>query len=729
LIYENQEAPSPENQQSADIEAKIKRKVLERIEQTNIADELDEEDLTKIGEDCKKGFDADVNSRKDWDSEMADWLKLASQIREDKSFPWKDASNVKYPLISTAAMQFSARAYPSLVPGDGRAVKARIYGKDPTGEKGLKAERVASFMNFQITYDIPEWEEDMDKMLISSAVVGNTYKKTFYDIIQDKIESKLVYVENLIVDYWAESLDSAERISEILYLSPRLVAAKKKKGAFLDIDYEAATTPEKITHTTEGSDKTVQTDVKETTPYQFIEQHTYLDLDKDGIMEPYVVTFHYKTGKVARITARYSEKDILLNEDGDVYQINPIQYYTKFGFIPNPNGSFYDMGFGSLLGPINESVNTLVNQLIDSGTLNNLQAGWIGKGLRLKMGESSFSPGEWKVVNAVGDDLRKQIVPLLTKEPSATLFNLLGMLVQSGKELASVAEIFTGKLPGQNTKATTVQESIEQGMKVFTAIYKRVYRSLEKEFKKIYRLNKIYINQEKYISVLDDQVGPDDFNDESYDICPAADPTASTASERLEKAMMLLPLLQLGTIDPMKVTMRILQAQEQPNWQELIPGMAETGQPAPPPPPPPDPKVIAMQQKAELDMAKGKMDMAAKQQEMEMNQRSAEMKLKMQEQENQVKLQSKVIEAQIDQKIAAQKAQAEALAAHQKMAVSGAQANQQMAVSRLQTGQQMALSDAQHRQKMQQAKEAPKSKTQNSQGGSSTQSRKRSKKN
>lgn len=686
------------------------------IEQTNIADNLNDEELQKIGEDCKKGFDHDVQSRSEWDKEADEWLKISAQIREEKHFPWVGAANVKYPLISTAAMQFSARSYPSLVPGDGKVVQTRTFGKDPTGEKIKKAERVSSYMNFQLTYEMDSWEEDMDKLLMSVAVVGNVYKKTFYDTLLRRIESNLVYVENLVVDYWAESLDKAERISEVLYLSPRIVDAKKKMKMFRDIDYDAPVSPQNFTGTTESSQKTTPPPVEETTPFQFIEQHTYLDLDGDGIREPYVVTFHYKTARVARITARYSEKDIVLNKKGKVAYITPIQYYTKFGFIPNPNGSFYDMGFGSLLGPLNEAVNTLVNQLLDAGTLNNLQAGWIGKGLRVKMGDSQFSPGEWKVVNAVGDDLRKQIVPLLTKEPSAVLFQLLGMLVQSGKELASVAEIFTGKLPGQNTKATTVNESIEQGMKVFTAIYKRIYRSLEKEFKKMYRLNKIYLDEKKYVKVLDDYVGPDDFDSETYDVCPAADPTASTSSERLEKAMMLLPLLQLGTIDPMKVTMRILQAQEQPNWEELIPGMAETGQPQPKPPPP-DPKLIAAQQKAETDAQKAKMDMMAKQQDMEMNQRSKEMELAMKGQEAQIDLQSKIVNAQIDQQIARQKGN-----------LAAAQAQQQMAVNTMKTQSDMANTAAQHQQKQQQIRESSKSTETSSKSGNSTRSRKPSKK-
>ena len=691
-----------DDQASQDI--RDRNSVLELIEQTNIAEKLDEDKLRKIGSDCKAAYDADLDSRKDWEKDMEEWLKLAAQMREDKTYPWPGASNIKYPLISTAAMQFSARAFPALVPGDGKIVKSRIYGKDPQGEKASKADRVSTYMNFQLTYDMPYWIDEMDKLLMSVSVFGMMFKKTYYNTLHKKVESKLIYPENLVVDYWARSLEEAERISEIVYLPPREVESKKKRGLFLEKDYEKQVPPERqppFFNLTSGQTPPV---VEETTPLQFVEQHCYLDLDDDGIVEPYVVTFHAKSGCVARITARFTDQDIILDDDNEIVAVTPIQYYTKYGFIPNPDGSFYDLGFGPLLGPINEAVNTLVNQLVDAGTVNNLQAGFIGKGLRVKMGDANFKPGEWKVVNAVGDDIRKQLVPLPANPPSPVLFQLLGMLVTSGKELASVAEIFTGKMPGQNTPATTTQETIEQGMKVFTAIYKRVYGSLEKEFKKIYRLNKIYINEDKYVNVLDDNVGPDDFNDESYDICPAADPTASTATEKLQKAMALVPLLQLGTIDPMQVTMRILEAQEQPNWQQLIPGMAETGQPQPQPPPP-DPKVMAAQAKAETDQKKAQMDMMAKQQDMEMNQRSKEMELAMKAQEKQIDLQNKIVESRMDMQIARDK----------------------QVIARQDAQNKMMLSDAQHKQKLQQESEKS-AQRQSSQSGSRTQSRKQSSK-
>jgi chaperonin GroES len=582
-----QEAPSPSQQLRA------------QIESVNLAKGMDKDKLEDIGNLAKKGYESDKRSREQWEEDMKEWTKLAIQCREQKSYPWPKASNVKYPLLSTAAMQFAARAYPSLIPSDGKVVKCTVAGKDPTGEKLNRAERISTYMSYQLLKEMYSWEEDMDKMLIMLPVIGTMFKKTYFDRVDQKNCSKLVMPHNLVVNYWTKCLEDSERVSEIIEMSPRILKERQLADVFLDIDLD--------TPVAQNGKNLPEFD--ETTPYVLIEQHTYLDLDDDGYKEPYIVTFQESTGKVLRITARYDDKSIVTDESGKLVKIVPINYYTKFGFIPNPDGSFYDMGFGVLLGPLNESVNTLINQLIDAGSLSNLQSGFIGKGLRIKMGESRFQPGEWKAVNATADDLKKQILPLPVKEPSMVLFQLMGSLITSGKELASVAEIFVGKMPGQNTPATTTMATIEQGMKVFTAVYKRIYRSLAEEFKKLYRLNEVYLNPQTYAEIIDVQVGPNDFTYEGHDICPGADPTAMSQTEKLLKAQGLMELLPSGVLDPMKVVLRVLQAQEQPNIEELItPQAAETGQPQQQP----DPKMLEMQMKGQAEEKKH----ALKQQEM-----------------------------------------------------------------------------------------------------------------
>lgn len=663
------------------------------LQSTNIAKTLDDDVLAKIGEQCKRGYEMDLNSRSNWEADLDDWINLANQVREQKNFPWRNASNVKYPLLSTAAMQFAARAYPSLVPDNGQVVKSWVIGKDPTGEKLAKADRVSTYMSYQVMHQMENWNEEMDKMLMMLPIVGTMFKKTFYDRAQDKIVSNLVLPKNLVVNYWAKNLEDCERISEIIYMSKRVLKERQNQEIYLDIDLGEPQLP--LTSNNEGNALD-----SETLPYTIIEQHTFCDLDDSGYPKPYIVTFDEGSGKVLRITNRFRKDDVVVDEKGKVLKIKPQQLYTKFGFIPNPDGSFYDIGFGVLLGPLNESVNTLINQLVDSGTLNNLQSGFIGKSLKLRAGDQSFDPGEWKPVNATGDDLRKQIVPLPTKEPSNVLFQLMGTLITSGKELASVAEIFVGKMPGQNTPATTTMASIEQGMKVFTAVYKRIFRSLAQEFNKIFELNALYTDPQTVVAVIDTEVGPEDFSKESYDICPGADPSAMSKTEKLTKAQGLVEALQIfGPImNPVEVAIRVLEAQEQPNYQKLFSQQVlETGQV---PPPPPDPKIMAIQAKMQADQQKVAIDAQAKQQEMELEARSHQQKMMM---ESQMHAQKMKQQQESDQVRAASEIQ--------KARVNIATAQAQ--------GQQKVVQNAQtHQQQMSQAKEKAKlSKTSNSKNG------------
>lgn len=682
MNYDLADGQTEEDQSSLDIEDESDRQLDKVSLSKNLAEDLDEDTLTKIGSVCKNGFDADIQSRTHWEEKVKDWQDLAMQIQEEKSFPWAGAANVKYPLLSTAAMQFAARAYPSLVPSNGQVVQGVVIGKDPTGQKQEKAQRVADYMSYQVMHEIPYWDEEMDKLLIMLPVVGCMFKKTWFNKEEDRPDSKLIMPLNMVVNYWAQSVAEAERMSEIILMSPRALKEKQLQGIYLDVDLGVAPIPDRHDDTNFSPDE-------DTTPYEIVEQHTYYDLDDDGYAEPLIVTFERNSGKVLRVSIRYYLDDV--TRDGNqIVKIKPICMYTKFSFVPSPDGCFYDIGFGNLLGPLNESVNTTINQLLDSGTLNNLNGGFIGKALRLRAGDTTFTPGEWKPVNATGDDLKKQIVPLPSKEPSGVLLELLKFLVQAGKELASVAEIFTGKMPGQNTPATTTMATVEQGMKVFTAVYKRIFRSLTEEFYKIFDLNGQYLDPNKYVNVLDTTIGPDDFDKKTMDICPAADPQAASQGEKMQKAQALMQLNQAfpGALDPIKVITRMLDAMEIPQYQDLF--TQEVQQSGQLPPPPPDPKVQALQMKSQLDQQKAQGDMQAKAMEMEMEGRDREQQLAMKQQEHALKMQQM-------QQSAAVKAQSDEMAARAKMATSA-----------MQTQQSMAQSQMQHEQSMQQSKEATK---------------------
>ncbi len=650
------------------------------LESKNIAEKLDEEKLDLISRQVGEGFEYDLQSRESWEKCLTEWTNLALQVKEEKTWPWTGASNVKYPLLSTAAMQFNARSYPSLVPSVGDIVKCEVVGQDPQGFKLDQAKRVAKFMSYQLLNEMDNWEEDMDKLLIMLPIVGTLFKKTYYNSVLKHNVSELILPKDIVVNYWAKSLETAERVSQIIELNKRQVKERQMSGIYLDVELG-----DPKPWARDNTNHAVLQDG--TMPYQFIEQHTYYDMDDDGYAEPYVITFERHSKKVVRIVPRFDETTIYVDSKGELQKIDAIQYFTKFSFIPNPDGGFYDIGFGLLLSPLNESVNTLINQLIDAGTLSNLNGGFLGKGLKLKMGDTRWTPGEWKTVQNTADDLRKQIMPLPAKEPSNVLFQLMGTLVTSGKELASVAEIFTGKMPGQNTPATTTMATVEQGMKVFTAVYKRIYRSLKQEYKKLFVLNSVYLDPNKYQAIMDTPVVPEDFKVSNYNICPNADPATPTQTEKLMKAQGLLELLPTGILDPVEVIRRVLDAQEQPSAERLFNKQIQmTGEFQPPP----DPKLQEMQMKGQIEQQKAASDMQQKQFQSELAARDQVMK--------------QAMEAQA----AEQKAQMAAMAAKMDAAINVHKQRIFSATEQAKVNQQLVQNEQTHQQKMRHQEEQAK---------------------
>ena len=665
----------------------------------NLAEDLDDDTLISIGNDVVEGYETDKASREPWEKDLKTWTELALQISGNKTYPWPNAANIKYPLLATAAMQFAARAYPTLVPSDGKIVKCRVIGFDHDGEKTKRAERISKHMSYQVLEEMEDWEEDMDKLLICLPIAGTCFKKTYWNPNKQRNCSILVLPKTLVVNYFCRRLEEAERITEVLTQTKRKVKELQNQGLYLDIKLSdpSVGTEDPTKSINEAFQNTTSED--NTTPYIVLEQHTYLDLDQDGYSEPYIVTVELDSHKVLRIIPRFNGDSVIVDEKSKVISIEATQYYTKYSFIPNPDGGFYDLGFGRLLGPLNNSANTIINQLVDAGSLSNLQSGFIGKGLRIKMGETKFVPGEWKAVNATGDDIKKQIFALPVREPSDVLFKLLDLLLKSGKELASVAEIFVGKMPGQNTPATTTMATIEQGMKVFTSVYKRVYRSLASEFKKIYKLNREYMNNEEYIAVLDEPVQQEDYKGPENDIYPGADPTAVSSQEKQAKIQAVMQLLQLGTIDPMAVTMLYLEAHEIPNPEKLMKQ----------PQPQPDPKMEAIKAKAQVDQQKAQIDMQVAQHKMQLEQATKEQELQMKAAQVQQELEAKkmqaILDAQLAQATQGSKMQMEQQAAQAKMGQQAQQSKLNMVTQAMSHQQTMQQQAEQHKQ---QQKQTPK---------------------
>ena len=572
-----------------------KHEIDRALSEINLAERLREQDkrkgtteLEKIGSLVCRDYDSDEASRTDWMKRNEEWMKLATQVVEHKTFPWDGAANVKYPLLSMAALQFSARAYSSLIPSLD-VVKAKVAGPDPDGALTDKANALSTHMSVQVMHEMDDWEEDMDRLMFVLPIAGCMFKKIYYSEIQGKNVAELVSAKDFVVNYYTKTLKKSPRYTHIQFYTPNEIKEFQNYGIFLEYDEPFGPGQGEDRSTTGDSSTTGlsadQGGEDDDTPRKVLEQYRYLDLDEDGYREPYIVTVDYQTKRVLRIAPNFRLDDVKRGEDGEIQCISPCAWFVKYGFIPNPDGGFYDIGFGLLLGGINESVNTLTNQLLDAGTLNNLNAGFLAKGLRLGGKDLKFKAGEWKVVNAIGDDLRKSIMPLPANPPSPVLFELLGTLAQAGKELASVAEIFTGKLPGQNTPAATTMATIEQGLKVFTSIYKRIYRSLQQEFVLLFKLNQLYTPTEitRFVAEVNGeskeyQVSRHDYQEAKVRILPAADPNMVSETQKLMKLQGLQEFAQFGHINTQEMTRQALVYQGQENIQALMN--------VPPPPPP-----------------------------------------------------------------------------------------------------------------------------------------------
>jgi chaperonin GroES len=542
------------------------------LESKNIAEMLDSDLRANIGARVVDDYEMDKQSRSAWEERNDNSRKLATQVLEAKNTPFDNAANIKYPLLSMSCVQFSARAYPNIVKGRNVA-KCKVIGEDPGGMKAGKADRTSAHMNYQLLDEMQEWETETDRMLTALPVEGCEFKKTYFDPVLGRNVSELVRPYDLVMKYKTKSLEKAVRITQHIYWTKNEAIEKIRAGEWLDIEKDMGFPP-----TQEGDSRQ-----DEDAPHLFLEQHRYWDLDDDGYQEPYIVTVHYESQKVVRIKARWDVDSIQFNKAGKVIKIAPTHYFTKYYFMPSIDGSIYEMGFGDLLGPINETINTSTNQLLDSGTRKNTGGGFIGKealGKGKEAGIITFQPGEWKVVNYRGDDIRKALVPLDWPDPSPVLFNLLGMMVEAGEKLATVTDPLLGEQPPANTPVGTTLALIEQGLKVFTAIYKRIHKSLKDELRKLFRLNRIYLNPQTYFTALDSdkpqQVLQQDYDEKSLDIIPVSDPNEVTDVLKMAKVQMLQ---SIPGLDQGKVADYALQASNIPDYKDFMPK-------EPPQPPP-----------------------------------------------------------------------------------------------------------------------------------------------
>lgn len=519
----------------------------EVINSPNLLPLLNEEDRERVAERVYNGYTSDLMSREGWEKKMAVAMKLALQIVEAKSFPWPNAANIAFPLITISALQFHARAYPALI-GGSQIVKAKLYSPDGSLQLSETGNRISKHMSWQLLEEDEDWEEEHDKLLLILPVMGCVFKKSYFDPLLGHNISELVLPQDLILDYNAKSVGGVRRKTHRIPKHRNDIYERVMQGVYEDILEESwftsAPSPSSLSTSQLSTISSKRTGIQDngqsdsSTPFYLLEQHCWMDLDGDGYEEPYVVTMEESSHTLLRIVTRFYPRNVSRTPKGRIMRIEAEENFTKYPFIPSPDGGIYDIGFGSLLGPINESVNSIINQLVDAGTMSNTGGGFLGRGVTVRGGNYSFAPNEWKRVDSPGEDLKKNILPLPTKEPSGVLFQLLGFLVEYSNRISASTELMSGENIGQNTKVGTTQIMEENGMKIYNAIYKRIWRAMKQEFKKLYSLNSVNLPQEQLFGG-NGVIRRADYTLSPNQIVPAADPYISSDQKKMQQAMML----------------------------------------------------------------------------------------------------------------------------------------------------------------------------------------------
>lgn len=513
------------------------------IKSENIAEELDHDQLGKIANRVLTGYEEDFNSSQEWLADVKKVNELATLAAKKKSYPLPNSSNIKFPIITKAVYEFSSRTYPEIVK-DGQLVKAKTIGKDYTGEKELKARKVAEYMNWQLYWENDDFELELDRLLNKLALIGFVCTKTYFDPIRQIVKTEVCEPEDLIINCNAKSIEDATRISHVIHVKLNDLISGSRQGIYCE----------------DVVDKLVNEYSKEeiTKDIDIIEQHVTLDLDEDDYEEPYIVTVVKDRPEILRIVARYTEQDIK-KKDKKIVRITPTQYFTDFHFLVSPKGKFQSVGFGILLLHLNEAINTVLNQLVDSGQLANLQGGYIDSRLKeIGSGNSNHTPGEFKKLKIMsGTSLQEGILPINYKEPSNVLYQLLGLLIEAARDLSASNDIMSGNASPENSKTGATQALINEGVKVHNSINKRIYRSLGNLFYKIFYFDGIYLDPEKASQVLDEDIKIQDFDQESVDVIPVADPNLASASKIAADIQVLQALMTLPGWDPVKISHRI----------------------------------------------------------------------------------------------------------------------------------------------------------------------------
>ena len=511
----------------------------------NLADILPDDVLNPLGSELKNNYIDYKMSRKEWEKSYTDGLDLLGFKYENRTEPFQGASGATHPVLAEAVTQFQATAYKELLPSDG-PVRTQVLGiKTPA--KDQQAHRVKDFMNYLIMDQMKEYEPEFDSMLFHLPLAGSTFKKVYYDDLLGRAVSKFVPADDLIVPYTANSLQEAEAIIHVVKMSENDLRKQQVAGFYKDVELnppgmivnDEVSKKEKELEGTKKSGKQIPM-------YTLLECHVDLDLEgfedigpdgePTGIKLPYIVTVEEGSGTVLSIRRNYAPNDPKKQR---------VQYFVHFKFLPGLG--FYGFGLIHMIGGLSRTATVALRQLLDAGTLSNLPAGFKQRGVRVRDEAAPIQPGEFKDVDAPGGNLREAFFPLPYKEPSATLLQLMGLVVQAGQRFAAISELQIGE-GQQNAAVGTTIALLERGSKVMSAIHKRLYSSMRNEFKLLSKIISTYLPPEYPYDVIGGArvIKQTDFDDR-IDILPVADPNIFSMSQRITLAQ---TQLQLATSNP-----------------------------------------------------------------------------------------------------------------------------------------------------------------------------------
>jgi len=542
----------------------------------NLAELIDEGYRGELSTELRGSYEDDLESRSEWEETYTKGLDQLGIKHEERSQPFEGASGVTHPLIAESVTQFQAQAYKELIPAGG-PVQTRIMGLQDVAREE-QAARVKDFMNYQIMEVMEEFDPDMDQLLFYLPLSGSTFKKVYFDPARNRAVSSFIPAQDLVVPYSATDLQTASRVTHVLRMDSNEVRKMQVAGMYRDVelikqDAEVDEVRQKVDEI-QGTQKTYSDDI-----FTILEMHVDLDLEgfedmsptgePTGVALPYIVTIDEGSGEILSIRRNFKEGTELAKK---------IQYFVHYRFMPGLG--FYGFGLIHMIGGLGRAATSILRQLIDAGTLANLPAGFKARGVRVRNDDEPLQPGEWRDIDAPGGDIKSSIIPLPYKEPSGTLTQLLAALVEGGKRFVSLADQKTGDMNSQAPVGTTVA-MLERGMKVMSAIHKRLHYSQKTEFRILARIFAENLPPQYPYEVAGAQrnIKAEDF-DNRVDVIPVSDPNIFSMAQRVTLAQ---TQLQLAQSNPQihnlhSAYRRMYQALEVQNIDEVLP-----------PPPQPEP--------------------------------------------------------------------------------------------------------------------------------------------